>query len=184
MKHFLISCFCLVSVLYGYGHVIGFPAACIFNDTSTVAIDTLREGEEKIYTEVDEYATFTGGLTSDFHILLSKEIKYPKSAKKNKIEGRVYLQFIVEKDGSITNPKIIRSPAPSLSEEVLRAFNKLSKKSPRWIPAKVKGQPVRSKIILPFNFYLENSRLRKIEETIMNDTSLQNKLFKNIQLKK
>ena len=81
---------------------------------------------------------------------LSDNIKYPKSAEKNGIQGTVVLQFIVEKSGAISNVKVLRSVDKALDNEAVRVV----KTMPKWIPGKQSLVPVRVRFILPVSFKL------------------------------
>jgi TonB family protein len=102
---------------------------------------------DSIYGVVDELASFPGGEAACMK-WLSDHIKYPEECKKEGIEGRVHVQFVVNKDGSIPEIKVLRSPHPLLSEEAIRVV----KAMPKWKPAKVKGEIVRQRFILPIKF--------------------------------
>lgn len=82
---------------------------------------------------------------------LSKNIKYPAIAEENGVQGRVMVKFAVDKDGSIYDPKVLRSVDPSLDKEALRVIRAM----PRWIPAKINGQPVAVYFTLPVTFQLQ-----------------------------
>ena len=82
---------------------------------------------------------------------LNSNVKYPAAAQENGIQGRVIVQFIIEKDGSISDVKISRSVDPSLDCEALRVV----KAMPKWTPAKLKGIPVRTKCTTPVVFRLQ-----------------------------
>ena len=82
---------------------------------------------------------------------LGKNIKYPTEAIEKGIQGRVILQMVVEKDGSITNAKVVRSVDPLLDKEALRVINL----SPKWTPAKHKGEAVKVRYTLPVMFRLQ-----------------------------
>ena len=82
---------------------------------------------------------------------LSKNIRYPEQAKKENIQGRVYVTFVVEKDGSITNAKVLRSIGGGCDEEALRVVNAM----PKWEPGKLQGTPVRVQFNLPIVFKLQ-----------------------------
>lgn len=82
---------------------------------------------------------------------LSKNIKYPAIAEENGVQGRVMVKFAVDKDGSIYDPKALRSVDPSLDKEALRVIRAM----PRWIPAKINGQPVAVYFTLPVTFQLQ-----------------------------
>jgi TonB family protein len=94
--------------------------------------------------------TFIGGDKELFRFL-GENIIYPKKALKNKIEGRVVVEFIVKKDGSISNPKIIRSLYPECDLEALRVI----KFMPNWNPGLIKGEPTDIAYTLPISFNIE-----------------------------
>lgn len=102
---------------------------------------------DEIFTAVQEPAQFKNNM-EDFSAFLSKNIKYPEKAIKDKIEGKVYVEFVVEKDGSVTNFEVVKGLDQSCDEEALRVM----KLSPKWIPGKQNGVAVRSKFVLPINF--------------------------------
>lgn len=83
---------------------------------------------------------------------IADNIQYPEIAKQEGIEGTVVVSFIVEKDGSVTNPKIIRSPGAGCGKEVLRLVSLMTEK---WTPGTQRGQPVRVQFNLPVRFRLE-----------------------------
>ena len=97
----------------------------------------------------EEAARPEGGQDAFFAYLKANQ-KYPAKAKKNKIEGKVMVEFVVEKDGSLTNLKVIKKLGNGLDEEAIR----LIEKGPKWLPAKFKGEPIRQKMILPVIFQL------------------------------
>ena len=82
---------------------------------------------------------------------LNKSIKYPVIAEENGIQGRVVCTFVVERDGSITDVKVVRSVDPSLDKEAVRVL----KAMPKWIPGKQNGSAVRVKFTLPVTFKLQ-----------------------------
>lgn len=103
---------------------------------------------ENIY--IEEPAQFIGGENAMLEYLL-KNTRYPDLAKDFGIEGTVFIQFVVEKDGSITNVKIIRGIGGGCDEEALRVVQNM----PLWQPGKVNGRPVRALLILPIKFKLK-----------------------------
>lgn len=105
-------------------------------------------GEAKIFTIVETSPSFKGNV----QVWLSKHIQYPTLAQENGIQGKVYVHFVVEKDGSITDVKIQRGVDPSLDKEAVRAV----KSMPKWNPGKQRGKPVRVYFTLPVNFLLNN----------------------------
>lgn len=82
---------------------------------------------------------------------LQENVKYPEDAAKNKIQGRVVVEFVVDKEGNIKDPTIMRSAYPSLDAEALRVV----KSMPRWTPGYQDGQPVNVKYALPIVFKLK-----------------------------
>jgi len=102
-----------------------------------------------VYTAVEIQPEFPGG-EAGFAKFLQKTIRYPATAKQNRIQGKVYVQFVVEKDGSITDIKVIREPGSGTGDEAVRVM----KLSPKWIPGKLNGQPVRVQFTLPIDFSL------------------------------
>ena len=79
---------------------------------------------------------------------LSRNIKYPTKEIESKIQGRVIVQFVVNKDGSISNAKVVRSVDPDLDKEALRVINSM----PQWKPGMQKGEPVSVKFTVPIEF--------------------------------
>ena len=109
-----------------------------------------KEEETKVFDYAEQPPTFPGG-PSALNEYLSKTIKYPVAAEENGIQGRVIVQFVVEKDGSITDVRVVRSVDPSLDKEAIR----VAKSMPRWIPGKQNGSAVRVKFTLPVSFRLQ-----------------------------
>jgi len=102
-----------------------------------------------IFVIVEESPEFPGGDPARL-AFIEQNVRYPKQAQEEGIQGRVALQFVVEKDGSITNVEILRGVDPELDVEALRVVRAM----PKWIPGKQKGQPVRVRFTLPITFRL------------------------------
>jgi len=103
--------------------------------------------EEKVFDVVEEMPSFPGGIGA-LMSWLSQNIKYPAIAAENGVQGRVIVQFIVEKDGSITNVKVAKSVDPSLDKEAARVVSTM----PKWIPGKKGGSPARVNYTVPVTF--------------------------------
>ena len=101
------------------------------------------------FVSVEKQPEFPGGLKA-FYQYLNDNIKYPKEAAKNKIQGRVFLSFIVEKNGALTNIKIMRGVSADINEEAIRVLSG----SPKWNPGIQFGVPVRVKYNINVNFAL------------------------------
>lgn len=86
-----------------------------------------------------------------FYTYLYKEIRYPSLARRGEVSGKVYLSFIVDKDGSLSEIKVIRGIGAGCDEEAIRAL----RMAPKWTPGKQRGKPVRVKMVLPITFRLK-----------------------------
>ena len=112
-------------------------------------VKTSAQGEE-IFNVVEQMPEYPGG-TEELMKFLQRNIKYPKEAQEQGKQGRVFVQFVVEKDGSITDTKIVRSADPQLDAEALRIVNAM----PNWTPGKQRGEPVRTYFTIPVIFRLQ-----------------------------
>jgi protein TonB len=96
-------------------------------------------------------AEFVGGM-SKFYKFIGKKLRYPKDAKRQKMEGRVYVEFFIDKDGSIPpdSVRVVRGFFESCDKEAVRII----RASPRWIPGRVvdTGEPVAQRMVLPIMF--------------------------------
>lgn len=109
-----------------------------------------EEEEQPIFKVVEQQASFPGGPTKLYEYL-AKNIKYPQQARETGTQGKVYLTFVVERDGSITDIKILRDIGSGCGEEAIRVV----KSMPKWQPAKQRGKVVRQQFNLPVNFSLQ-----------------------------
>ncbi len=110
---------------------------------------TVEPGEE-IFFIVEEMPEFPGGEQA-LRKYIANAIKYPAVAQGNGIQGKVYVTFVVSKDGSVANAKIARGVDPSLDQEALRVVNAL----PKWKPGMQKGKAVSVSYTVPINFVLQ-----------------------------
>lgn len=108
------------------------------------------DASNKVYEVVEQMPSFPGGDAAMMKYL-AENIKYPVSAQKAKEQGRVVVQFIVEKDGAVTGVKTVRSVTPVLDAEAVRVI----KAMPKWTPGRQGGQPVRVKYNVPVSFRLQ-----------------------------
>lgn len=109
-----------------------------------------EEVEEEIFTVVENDPEFPGGMEA-LYKYLGENIKYPSIAKENNITGKVYVTFVVEKDGSIANPRILRDIGGGCGQEAIRVI----KSMPKWKAGKQRGKPVRVQFNLPVSFNLQ-----------------------------
>ena len=120
-------------------------------DIKIMPIEIVSEKtEDKVFVFVENSAEPEGGMEA-FLRDIAKKVKYPAQARRMQIEGRVYLEFVVNKDGSLSELKVIKGIGAGCDEEALRAFQTTS----RWKPGKQRGVPVRQKMVLPIVFKLD-----------------------------
>jgi len=108
------------------------------------------DGRDDVYVVVEEMPEYPGGLQA-LRNFLAQTVKYPEAAVKKGIQGKVYVTFVVNKDGSVSNAKIARGVDPLLDAEAVRVVNSL----PTWKPGKEKGQVVAVQFTVPISFKLE-----------------------------
>ena len=133
-------------------------------DTSTYSIETFNisgslfetlldvatSKEDTVYQIVEEMPVFPGGEQAMMKFV-AENINYPQEAKDKEIAGRVFVSFVVEKDGSVDEVKVMRGIGGGCDEEVVRVV----KAMPKWKPGKQDGKPVRVNYMMPFNFKLD-----------------------------
>ena len=105
---------------------------------------------EKVFDMVEQMPTFPGG-QQELMSYLGKNIKYPTIAQENGTQGRVIIQFVVERDGTITDVHVARGVDPYLDKEAVRVVQSM----PKWIPGKQNGKAVRVKFTVPVMFRLQ-----------------------------
>lgn len=106
--------------------------------------------EQEIFTIVETMPSFPGGQEKLMHYLATN-IKYPQIARESNVQGRVYLSFVVEPNGSVSNVKVLRGIGAGCDEEAMRVV----KAMPKWSPGKQRGKAVRVSYNLPVNFKLQ-----------------------------
>lgn len=136
----------------------------LMNQNDAYSIVMRKKSGEKIYSNVGNMPEYPGGM-KNFKRYIEKNLKYPEEAKKNKIEGVVIMQFVVEKNGDITSPKIVRSLEASLDSVAMN----LIKGMPRWTPASDHGVKVRCKYSVPVAFKIPVPKPVVIEKNTIKD---------------
>lgn len=118
----------------------------IFAQSDTLG--TIKQ-EAEIFLPVDKSAEFPGGM-GKFYAYIMKNLKYPEDAKQAKIVGKVFVEFVINKDGSIdpNNIKVREGLLESCNQEAMR----LIKECPNWIPALIKKEPVKQRFVIPITF--------------------------------
>jgi periplasmic protein TonB len=109
-----------------------------------------QEAPKEIFTVVEEQPGYPGGDEARIKFL-QENIKYPEEAKELGVQGKVFVTFVVEVDGSITDVRVLRGIGAGCDEEAVRVV----KSMPRWVPGKQRGQPVRVQFNLPIKFTLQ-----------------------------
>ena len=108
--------------------------------------------DDEPFLIVETMPSFQGGDLNTFRNWVQSNVRFPQIALENGIQGTVVLSFVIEKDGSLTNIQVLRTPDRSLSEEATRVLSK----SPKWSPGKQRNQVVRVKYTLPVVFRVQN----------------------------
>lgn len=136
----------------GQQNIKGDPNADIRIDEPVGKSDIKQVTEEdpnQVFTSVENEPSFPGGIEK-FYGYLGRAIHYPAVARENNVQGRVIVQFVVEKDGSLTDVHVLRGIGSGCDEEAVRAV----KGSPKWQPGIQNGRPVRVQYTVPVNFQL------------------------------
>lgn len=121
------------SVIYASPHIESLP----------------EEKADEIFTIVEEQPSPNGGMR-EFYDYVGKNLSYPPKASRMGIQGRVFVEFIVEKNGTLTDIKVAKGIGGGCDEEAIRVISE----APRWNPGKQRGQPVRVRMVMPIVFKL------------------------------
>lgn len=111
---------------------------------------------EPVYEKTDVMAEYQGGMTEMINFI-GKNLKYPKPAARANVSGKVFVKVIVEKDGTISSPSIVKGIGFGCDEEVMRVVGLM----PKWTAAQIEGKAVRSSMVLPVMFALEKGKKSK-----------------------
>ncbi len=126
---------------------------------------------DAVFLVMEESPTFPGGKEA-YNQFLSKNLEYPKEALANGVEGNVYISFIVNKDGSLSDFEVLRSPGSGLAEAALLTYME----GPNWNPGKQKNQIVKSRVTARVAFSLDkatatDSNSEEVEVIVFEETS-------------
>ena len=110
--------------------------------------------EEPVFVVVEENATFQGGDINTFRTWVMEHTRYPESAREMGIEGKVIVQFVINSNGSIEKVSVLRELDPACDAEAIKVI----KSSPKWVPGKQGGKPVKQQFVLPIVFKLQNTQ--------------------------
>ena len=129
----------------------------VTEDTKIQAVEAIEapkiveEETEQIFTIVEVTAEPKDGLAA-FYQSISEQIKYPAQARRMRVEGKVFVEFVIGKDGKITEVKAVKGIGAGCDEEAVRIIQN----SPPWNPGRQRGKPVRQRMVLPIIFKLAN----------------------------
>ena len=115
--------------------------------TANAQKTVVSQTDQKVFDTVEQMPEFPGGMQAMIEFLQTN-MKYPEDAEKQKVEGRVMVQFVVETDGSVSDVHVAKQVFPSLDAEAIRVVQAM----PKWMPGKEKGKVVRVKYNLPIVF--------------------------------
>lgn len=121
-----------------------------FEATNVDESAPLDANTDEVFKVVEVDPEFPGGEEA-LYKYLAENIKYPEKAKNDKVEGRVYITFVIEKDGTVSDAKVLRSVNEELDAEALRVINAM----PKWKPGTQRGVPVRVQYNIPISFKLQ-----------------------------
>ena len=122
------------------------------NNSFAQKVDSTKNVKDTAVDKFENPPEFIGGISELYKYLIAN-IVYPEQSKKAKIKGMVFVSFIVEMDGSISDIKVLKSPkkGEELEKEAIRVVSLM----PRWKPGSANGHPVRVKFTIPINFTLD-----------------------------
>ena len=151
------------------------PASAPEMQVVTYAPQPKEAAQGEVFQVVEEQPMFPGGM-EEMMKFLQQNVKYPKEAQDQGKQGRVIVQFVVNKDGSISNDTIVRSVDPLLDAEALRVVRSM----PNWTPGKQKGEAVRVRFTLPVTFRLDGGAESKPAEVkqVVKTTTQGEEIFK------
>lgn len=114
-----------------------------------VKIEEEKEETDEIFTIVEESAAPKGGMAA-FYKYVGDKMKYPPQARRMGIDGKVFVEFVINKDGSISDVKAVKGIGAGCDEEAVRVVQS----APAWTPGKQRGKPVKQRMVLPITFKL------------------------------
>ena len=122
----------------------------LFVANTNATAQNKKAANDKVYEKVEVMPEFPGGEQAMMEFV-AKNVIYPKEAIEKEIDGRVLVSFIVEKDGSINEVKVMKGIGGGCDEEAVRVISAM----PKWMPGKQEGKPVRVSYMMPITFRLQ-----------------------------
>jgi TonB family protein len=121
----------------------------VVHDDNLKSVQQASKSDGDVYNIVDETALPSNGIDG-FYRMIGENIRYDKEAREKNVEGKVFVSFVVEPDGTLTDVSVLKGVHPALDAEALRVV----KLSPKWIPGKNNGVAVRQRQVLPISFHI------------------------------
>ncbi len=156
--------------------LIAIALLVIFSSAKAQQTETSAGDSNKIFTAVEKDPSYKGGLDK-FYAYLQKYTQYPAEAYKKKLEGKVFVTFVVEGDGSLSQIKILRGVSPDIDAEAIRVM----KNSPNWSPGIQNGRPVRVQFTVLINFKLPPPELQSHLTDSMTNVPFEKKIFTAVE---
>lgn len=138
----------------------------IFTNIYSQTAGSNQRQNDSIYITVDSTPKFDSG---DMYKWIGEHISYPQSAFERRIEGKVFVSFVIEKDGSVSGVTLLQGVDSSLNREALRVVSLM----PAWKPGRAKGMDVRTKVMLPISFKIKMQTVDKDEYKVYCDTCVE-----------
>lgn len=146
--------FSLVAILFAYNThaqttrvIHGDTVIVNKTETETTTLTNKRTGKVETFTYVEQMPQ----ALYDVNVYLAKNMVYPEDAKQEGFSGKIIVKFIIDIDGSIDSPRVLKQIPPSIEKEVIRVI----KSMPAWEPAIQNGKPIRCPYTLPINIHLD-----------------------------
>jgi len=151
---------------YSSSDVMSFIKSLTADSLQTVhAKDSISRSENQngVYDEPETPPVWKEGGTAGLYDFIDKNLHYPKELVKERIQGKVMVRFIVAKDGSVTNPRVVRSLSPLLDQEALRVVGIM----PPWTPGLMYDKPSKSYFVLPITFTLDSLHVKSFIKSLV-----------------
>jgi protein TonB len=113
------------------------------------AVELIKENPDEIFLVVEQNAEPVGGVSA-FYKYVKESIRYPAQARRTNTTGKVFVEFVIERDGTISKVETVKGIGAGCDEEAVRIVGG----SPKWNPGKQRGKPVRQRMVLPITFML------------------------------
>jgi TonB family protein len=173
MKQTFLIIFCLLSAILAKAQQ---PSKSDLNGGAKIDSSAKGTDTAPIFVAVEKAPDFPGGLSA-FYRFLQYNLVYPSDAEKKRIQGKVFVTFVVEKDGTLSNITLARGVSADIDAEALRVI----KNSPRWVPGVQNGRLVRVQFSMPINFKLPPLDTIKKLDTATRNQPIDNKIFSAVQ---